>query len=117
MAGEELRRPTHLPACVLLPACVCVTCDRLKSKGLLADLQAEWEDWQHDLLLDTIQMQLSTPGGLAAAAAATAAGRQRRGRAEMEAAAANAPAAAAGPGQEPRRVRVAACLPAVLFCC
>jgi hypothetical protein len=92
---------------------------RLKAKGLLAGLQTEWEDWQHDLLLDTIQLQLSTPGGLAAAAAAAAAGRQRRGRAEMEActAAANGPAAAAtGPGQEPRRVRASvSCLFALLL--
>lgn len=82
---------------------VCAVLRRLKSKGLLADIQAEWDDWQHDLLLDTIQLQLTNPGSMAAAAA----GRQRRGRAEMEAggcANGTACASAGGAGQEPRRV-------------
>lgn len=75
---------------------------RLKAKGLLSDIQAEWEDWQHDLLLDTIRQQLTNPGSCAAPA-------KRRGRAELEApsntTAAPATQAAAAAAQEPRRVR------------
>lgn len=77
---------------------------RLKAKGLLSDIQAEWEDWQHDLLLDTIRQQLTNPGSCAAPA-------KRRGRAELEApsntTAAPATQAAAAAAQEPRRVSTA----------
>lgn len=73
---------------------------------MLSDIQAEWEDWQHDLLLDTIRQQLTNPGSCAAPA-------KRRGRAEMEApsnttaAPATQAAAGAAAAQEPRRVSTA----------
>jgi hypothetical protein len=84
--------------------CVCFAACRLQAKGLLSDIQAEWEDWQHDLLLDTIQQQLlnHTAGGTSTAAP----GRLRRGRNEMEGScnAAAGSVSAGGVAQEPRRV-------------
>lgn len=92
-----------LPCPVLRCPVSCVIINRLKAKGLLADIQGEWDDWQHDLLLDTIQLQLSNPGAVTAQPA-----RQRRGRAEMEGSAAagstSAVASAVAGSQEPRRV-------------
>jgi hypothetical protein len=106
------------PFCPVL-CCAALSCpvsfaitNRLRAKGLLADIQGEWDDWQHDLLLDTIQLQLSNPGAAPAPPA-----RQRRGRAEMEGSAVGSASAAASAGtgsQEPRLVSGRCCPVGVL---
>jgi hypothetical protein len=40
-------------------------CHRLSEKGVLGDIVEEWEEWQHDLMLQEIQRHNKTLAGRA----------------------------------------------------